>query len=299
MIDDVTLLRPLWLIALPGLLFLAVLMRRRRAGLGDWNRVLDPDLLRALRALGHVDETAGVWRGAAALSAAGLLVLALAGPALERRDAAAFRNLDGVVFVIDASPSMTDSPRWPALQTMGRFGVAALGSRPGALVVFGGDSYIASEMTGDLLQLGQTLSLIEPGTVPDKGSRPERGLAQAAMLLRESDVLAGDVVLFSDGGGLGQAALTEAAALAGQGARLSVVSTGDLGPEVQTLVATGGGRLFTLTETDAFAAYLREQARDRLERQDYPLLFWSDYGRAVLLFALVPVLLLLRKRGAA
>jgi Ca-activated chloride channel family protein len=298
-IEHVSLLRPLWLIVLPALVVFAILMRQRRAGLGDWDRVLDPAMLRALRALGRVDEAGNARRGLAALSAAALVVLALAGPALERRDAAAFRNLDGVVFVLDASPSMTGSDRWPALQTMGRFGISALGSRPGALVVFGGDSYIASEMTGDHVQLGQTLSLIDAATVPDAGSRPERGLAQAAMLLREADVLAGDVVLFTDGGGLGQAALQEAAGLVAQGARLSMVSLADPGPEIRTLAATGQGRIFALTDTDALAAFMAEDARDRLEKQDYPLLFWSDYGRFLLLAALIPALLLFRRRGLA
>ena len=295
--EHVTLLRPLWLLAVPCLLVLAIVLRRRSAGLGDWDRVLDPGLLSAMRALGHVDTAAAGRRGMAALCAAAAIALALAGPAFERRDAAAFRNLDGVVFVIDASPSMVDSDRWPAVLTMGRFGIASLGSRPGALVVFGGDSYIVSEMSGDLRELGQTLPLIDAKTVPDPGSRPERGLAQAALLLREADVLAGDVVLFTDGGGLGQGALQEAAALAQQGARLSVVSAGGLGPDVQTLAATGQGRVFILSDTDAFAAFLAEEARDRLERQDYPLLFWSDMGRMLLLAALFPVLLLFRRRS--
>lgn len=296
---DISLLRPLWLIALPALVALAVVLRRRRAGLGDWDRVLDPAMLRALRALGRVDEAGSARRGLMALIAAGLVVVALAGPALERRDAAAFRNLDGVIFAIDASASMVESARWPALQTMGRFGVAALGSRPGALLVFGGDSYVASDMTGDLRQLGQTLSLIDAGTVPDKGSRPERALAQAALILEEADVLAGDVVLFSDGGGLGSAALTKAGELAARGARVSVVSLDVPGPDVQALAATGQGRVFTLNETDAFAAFLAQDARDRLEKQDFPLLFWSDYGRLLLLAALIPVLLLFRRRGVA
>ncbi|WP_146591114.1 vWA domain-containing protein [Puniceibacterium confluentis] len=295
--DAFSLLRPQWLMVLPALVALWLVMRRRSAGLGDWNRVMDPAMLRALRALGRVDEAGASRRGICALTAAGLIVLALAGPALERRDAAAFRNLDGVVFVIDASPSMTGSGFWPALQTMGRFGVAALGSRPGALVIFGGDSYVGAEMSGDLRQLGQTLSLVDAETVPDKGSRPERGLAQAAMLLREAEVLAGDVVLFSDGGGLGPAALQEAGRLAEQGARVSVIHVGDPNPELQALAATGQGRIFGLSETDAFAAFLGEQARDRLEKQDYPLLFWADFGRFLLLLALFPALLLFRRRG--
>lgn len=36
----------------------------------------------------------------------------------------------------------------------------------------------------------------------------------------------------------------------------------------------------------------------RLERQDYPLIFWSDMGRYLLLLAAVPMLLMFRRQGA-
>ncbi|KMK65186.1 hypothetical protein [Puniceibacterium sp. IMCC21224] len=296
---DLSLLRPLWLIALPALAVLAVLVRRRRTGLGDWDKVVDPALMAGLRALGRIDQQGAARRGMGALVAAGLIMLALAGPAIERRDAAAFRNLDGVVFVLDASPSVLQSDRWPQLLTMGRFGTGALGSRPGGLVVFAGDAYVAMDLTGDTRQLGQMLAVVDDDTLPDPGSRPERGLALAARMLSEAEVLAGDVVLLTDGGGLGAGAMEEAARIKGQGGRLSVVSLGSLGPEIQTLAATGGGQIFGLHETDAFAAFLAGQGRDRLEKQDYPLLFWADYGRWLLVLAMIPVLMLFRRRGMA
>lgn len=295
-IADLSLLRPLWLIVLPGLVVVALILRRRQVGIGDWNRVVDPALLAALRALGRVEDQAVGRRGTVALIAAGLITLALAGPAIERRDAAAFRNLDGVVFVLDASPSVTESDRWPALQAMGRFGIAALGSRPAGLIVFGGDAYVATDMTGDTPQLGLTFSLIDKDTVPNPGSRPERGLELAARMLRDADVLAGDVVLLSDGGGFGPGALEQAAAIAAQGARLSVVAT-LRSPEIETLAATGGGQVFDLDQTDDLAGFVRISGRERLEKQDYPLLFRADYGRYLLILALFVVLALFRRRG--
>lgn len=297
-LDDLSLLRPLWLLAVPALIGLGLLLRRRRAGLGDWDRVVDPAMMQALRALGQVDDRSAARRGVAALIAAALITLALAGPAVERRDAAAFRNLDGVVFVLDASRSLLESERWPAMQTMGRFGISALGSRPAALVVFGGDAYVATDMTGDTGQLGLTFSLIDADTLPNPGSRPERGLELAAQILREADVLAGDVILLSDGGGFGPAAIEQAGLIAGQGARLSVVALERSAP-VETLARTGGGQVFGLEQTDALAAFLRESGRERLEQQDYPLLFWADFGRWLLILALLPVLLMFRRRGGA
>ncbi len=293
---DLTLLRPFWLLALPVLWALALWLRRRRGSLGDWGRVADPQLLRALYALGQVAPGVVGVPGRAALAVAALTVLALAGPAVERRDALSFRNLDGVVFVVDVSPSAIENPRWPQLLTMGRFGVSALGSRPAGLVVFAGDAYVATDMTADTAQLGQTLTILGPGTVPDPGSRPERGLQLAALMLREAEVLAGDVVLLTDGGGLGPKSLAAAAEITRRGARLSIVQVDPISAETETHVAIGGGRAFALADTDALAAWLSGAARTQLERQDYPLLFWHDLGRWLLILALLPAIVMFRRR---
>ncbi|WP_232824892.1 vWA domain-containing protein [Primorskyibacter marinus] len=296
MIGDLTLLRPLWLLALPVIAVLAVWLYRHQGGIGGWERAVRPELLRAMAALGRVETRRDRLPLMAALGAAFIAVLALSGPAVERRDAVSFRNLDGVVLVVDASPSVTESPRWQDLVTMGRFGIASLGSRPGGMVVFAGDAYVATDLTADHKQLGQTLSLIDPETVPDPGSRPERGLDLADVLLTEAEVLAGDVVLFTDGAGLGPDSLTVAERIAAQGARLSIVAFGPSTPEMEAHAAIGGGTLMSLDAPDELSDWVTGQARDRLEQQSYPLLFWRDLGRALLAFALVPLLLLFRRQ---
>ncbi|EBA06951.1 vWA domain-containing protein [Sagittula stellata] len=293
----VTLLRPEWLLLLPLLAGLGWWLHRQRGQLGGWERAANPALLQALAALGRVSHSRGGTGLFAALGAAAIGILALSGPAQERRDAVSFRNLDGAVFVIDASPSVTGSDRWSQLQTMGRFGVSALGTRPGGLVVYAGDAYVASDLTRDLRQLGQTVSVIDAETVPDKGSRPGRGLALATQMLEDGQVLAGDVVLFTDGAGLGPDTLAEAQAIAARGARLSVVTLNAPSAETETLSRVGNGRTFTLDQTDAFARFLSEDARTRLEAQDFPLLFQRDFGRYLLALALLPLLLLFRRRA--
>ncbi|WP_424971734.1 VWA domain-containing protein [Dinoroseobacter sp. S76] len=295
---ELTLLRPGWLLALGALVGIGWWLLRRRGGLGDWQRAVDPALLAAMTALGRVDSQSSRGPLWALLAALAVILLALSGPALERRDTLSYRNLDGVLFLVDASPSVTEDARWPQMLTMGRFGLASLGTRPGGLIVYGGDAYVATDMTGDHLQLGQTFSLLSPEIVPDGGSRPERALALAAQLLADAEVIAGDVVLFTDGDGLGPASLQAAAAIAEQGARLSLVSLLEPRPAFATHAAAGQGAVFTLEETDAFSDWMREEARTRLEAQDYPLLFWKDMGRYLLALALLPLLLLFRK-GAA
>lgn len=291
---SLTLLRPEWLLALLPLALAARLFWSRRSGIGAWEAIADPALLGAMTALGHVERAQSRRPFFAAFAAMALAVVALAGPAMERRDAPSFRNLDGVLFVVDASASVTEDARWPQMLTMGRFGLSALGSRPGGLIVYAGDAYSAIDMTHDHLQLGQTLSLIAPDTVPDKGSRPERGLELAASLLRQAEVIAGDVVLFTDGAGLGSNSRNAALEIARLGARLSVV-TPVAGAAAIGHAEAGAGRVFTLEETEALGDWLSDDARRRLERRSFPLLIWADFGRYVLILALLPLLLLFRR----
>lgn len=295
---DLILLRPWWLLALPVLVVIGWWLMVRRGGMGDWHRAADPALLQAMAALGRVDRSSSRLPLVACLTLATLCVLALSGPALERRDTLSFRNLDGVLFVVDASDSMTEHLRWPQIQTMGRFGIASLGTRPGGLIVFAGDAYATTDMTLDHLQLGQTLSLIDAEMVPDPGSRPDRALSLAVRLLGGAEVIAGDVILLTDGAGLGPASLREAEALSMNGARLSLIALEAPDAAFATHARAGGGRVFTLEQTDDLAIWLQDDARTRLAAQDYPLLFWKDIGRFLLFLALFPLLLLFQRREA-
>ncbi len=295
---DITLLRPLWLLVLPLLAGAGWWFWSRIGGFGDWDRATDPALMRAMAAIGRIEVSATRLPLIALLATVGICVLALSGPAVERRDAQSFRNLDGVLFLVDASASVTEDARWPQMLTMGRFGVGALGSRPGGIIVFAGDAYVATDITMDHRQLGQTFSLIDADTVPDRGSRPERALALAQQRIEEADVLAGDVVLFTDGAGLGPASLLQAAGLAERGTRVSLVALGAPSPDMATHASAGGGAVFTLEQTDDLGRWLASDARMRLERTEYPVLFWRDLGRYVLFLALVPLLLLFRREAA-
>ncbi|WP_170335208.1 vWA domain-containing protein [Ruegeria arenilitoris] len=295
---EFTLLRPLWLLALPGVAGLAWWVLSRARGFGAWDKVADAALIKAMAAIGRIEGAAFPLAPIVLLLVAGLSVVALTGPAVERRDAQTYRNLDGVLFLVDASASVVGNERWPQMLTMGRFGVGALGSRPGGIIVFAGDAYVATDMTTDHRQLGQTFSLIAADTVPDKGSRPERALALSARRMDEAGILAGDVVLFTDGEGLGAESLQHVAALAGRDVRVSLVAMADLSAQMQTHARVGGGAVFTLDQTDELGQWLAQDTAARLEKADYPVLFWHDLGRYILVLALFPMLLLFWRERA-
>ncbi|MDK3075315.1 VWA domain-containing protein [Sedimentitalea sp. JM2-8] len=303
--DDIALLRPFWLASLPLILVLAVLVRRRYAQLGEWSRRIDPHLMAAMERLGRVGRAGGAGATLAPFLAAGLICLGLLGPAVKRGDGASFRNLDGVIYVMDISRSMTEDETWQDVVTLARSGLNVLGSRPAALIVYGGDSYEAAALTTDHLQLGQTMSLLEAGTMPDAGSRPALALRQAASVLARSDILAADVVLFSDGAGFGPEAVAAGRSIADRGARLIVVQvpttvSGDIRPDAgawSALANAGPATFLRLEDFERLTALLAEDAGKRLDRQEFGLAFWTDHGRLLLIPALLALIGLFRREA--
>lgn len=300
---DFVILRPFWAIALPVVIGLMVWRLRRAGQPGDWQTTIDPHLLTAMTALGQVETGRHRLASAVPFVVAVAVVLALMGPALEKREAQTFRNLDGVVFVIDVSGSVVRDESWPKLVNVARAGLSVLGSKPAALIVYGGDTYLASPLTTDHVQLGQTVSLLDEDTMPDRGNRPALALERAADVLEAADILAGDVVLMTDGEGLDETAIRSAQRIAGMGGRLSVVvsqTTVSGAPPVgqaifDTLTRVGRGRVYDTSDLAAFMSDFGDSSAARLERQDLQLLLLVDYGRYLLLLALLPALMFFRR----
>ncbi|MEL6477848.1 MAG: vWA domain-containing protein [Pseudomonadota bacterium] len=294
-------LRPWWLALLPVAAGLAWALRHRAGRLGAWEQAVDPHLMRAMRRQGRVASDRG---GRSLLPPAllALLALALAGPAVERRNQPAFRNLDAVLLVIDLSPSIVESGRFTDMLTAARLIVAEAGrgARQAGAVVYAGDAYLASALTTDTRALGGMIALLTAETLPDPGSRPARGLDLAAELLQEAQILSGDVVLLSDGGGLDPETTARARSLAESGRALSTLHIGiGQNPALEALAEAGGGAFGDLADPGAVLAQLSDRRATRLAESGYEQLVTQDLGRWVLLLALLPALLLLPGREDA
>ncbi|ACA15903.1 von Willebrand factor type A [Methylobacterium sp. 4-46] len=307
MSDALTLLRPWWLLALPLLGLLAWRAAFRAAPLGDWVRAIEPRLLAGLTARGAVLPGRRRAGQAALLATAALLALALAGPAVQRGDAAGFRNLDATILVMDLSRSVAEGGRLDEVRGVAQSLAEAAGTRQVALVVYAGDAYLAATPTTDREALGTILFALDGATVPDRGSRPARGLALARRTLAEMGAVGADVVLVSDGGGVDEAARREASGLSGDGHRLHAlfVPTPALPPEaprpdrpaLDRLAAAGGGVAADLDAPAPVLGAVGETAARHLADGGLAVLAWQDLGRWLLLGALAPALLLFR-RGA-
>lgn len=299
------LLRPYWLLAVPLVALLAWHAHRRRGALASWGRILDPKLVPALEALGHVTSTRRGLRVLLLAATAALAVLALTGPATRKDQAPAFRNLDTVFLVVDLSDSMTRGGALDDLQAAAAHVLSDSSGRPVALLVFAADAYLASAPTEDPATLETIVSVLDAETMPDAGSRPDRALRLVREMLARAEKRRTDVLLISDGGGVNAETLHEAELLHGLGARVSAIY---VAPTARTygmpaprrdalddLARRGGGLLADAGESGRVVALLRESSSAAISA-DMAALTFEDHGRLVLLLALVPALLLFRRR---
>jgi len=304
-LDAFAVLRPWWFLAIPVVALLALRAAWRAAPLGDWGRAVDPALMAHLARAGAVLGGKRQANRAAAL-AAGAIALALTGPAVERQETATFRNLDETVIVLDLSRSVTEGGNLQGVRQAAAAIAEAAGTRAVSLVVYAGDAYLAASPTTDRDSLGTTLFALDADTVPDRGSHPERGLALAHRTLAEADVVAADVVLITDGDGIGAAADREARALADRGWRLQALFVpadkplppGAPKPDraaLEALVRAGGGNIADIAAPGAVLDAVGAGTAQHLAAGGYGVLAYADLGRWLLLIAALPALALFRR----
>lgn len=304
--SGLVLLRPWWLCGLLAAALAALWLRRRRLG-ADWAGVTDPALLPVLRRLGLVSDGRRDGSALLALAAAGLLSLALAGPALMRPGAIAYRALDPLILVLDLSPSVVAgaAPLNDLKAAAARILTGANG-RPVGIMVYAADAYLASAPTSDADSLQGLVAVLARDTMPVAGSRPDIALSMARDLFRGKDgpgLGGADLVVISDGGGVGERAAEEAARLASDGARvwalsLPRVATGAPAPDHDGLAALARrGKGAALPAADV--AQLLERiaaARDmRLARDPATRAAWRDLGPWLLPFVLAALWPLFRR----
>lgn len=300
------LLRPWWLVAVPAIIGLRYFGLPPRTGLDGWDRAVDHKLLAGLAQRGAVVPRTGRSMQAPVLSAV-IIALALVGPALQRQSTSAFRNLDGTVIVFDVSRSMEVGGHLREARNAARAIVEAADSRQVALIIYAGDAYLVSPFTTDHEELSTTMLALDGQTVPDPGSRPTRALALARQTLAEANIAHGDVVLISDGGGIDAATLQEAAALAKSGhpltilfvpAKLPMPDTAPLPDRtmVDALAIAADAVTGDVFDLGSATAQLGSRPAMRLGQGDYAVLAWRDYGRFLVAAALLPALLLFRRR---
>lgn len=194
-------IRPYWLLLLPLAVIMPWLWKRTRRPSGDWTAVCDPHLLRWL----SVSQASGTTRvGGRWLAGAAVLisVLALAGPSWQKLPDSSFSARDARVIVLDVSRSMLAQDLRPNRLTRARFRLADLLEMTAegqvGLVAFAGDAYVVSPLTSDMNTIANLLPALQSDIVPVAGSRVDRALVMAAVLLGRAGLSRGEILLVTD-----------------------------------------------------------------------------------------------------
>ena len=96
-----------------------------------------------------------------------------------------------------------------------------MAGRPVGLILYAGEAYNVAAPTADPATLESQISVLDPETMPDEGSRPAGAMAMAREMM--GGLQRADLVLITDGGGFDSAARAEAERLAGAGVRVSAL----------------------------------------------------------------------------
>lgn len=297
--DGLIVLRPWWLLAWLPLAGLMLVRARRLPDAGGWERVMGRDMLGAMQALGHLGGRQPLWQRLLAPVTLALLIAAMAGPALPRTDAPVLAQADAVVLAVDLSPSVAQGAGLDQARLAAAGLSQALSGRPLGLVLYGGEAFTASAPTLDVGTLQTQIGVLDADTMPGKGSRPAAAIGMAAQML--AGLPRADLVLISDGGGVDAQAVAEADRLAAKGVRLWVLrltgraADASAPPDDALDGLVRGGEVFPWDATDRLADRLARSGgsvRDPILQA----LHYRDLGPFLAMLALLPLLVMLRRR---
>ena len=197
-------IRPWWLLAVLPALAPLLLLRRRRISAGQWQRVVDPQLLPFLL---DQQQTGKQQRSASAspllILAAILTALALAGPAWEKLPQPVQKNQDALIILLDMSASMGAQDLKPsrAVRAIQKITDILRARRDGqtALVVYAGDAHTVTPLTDDTSTIENLLPSLSPFIMPSPGSRPDKAIQLAQQLAADAGVHKARLLLVTDG----------------------------------------------------------------------------------------------------
>jgi Ca-activated chloride channel family protein len=197
---DLHFLRPLWLLALlPALLLIWVLWQRRADV--PWRNVIAPHLLPHLLAGNGAPESR--LRPLHLLAAFWLLaVIALAGPAWERKPAPFAEQRAPLVIVLYVGESMLAEDVQPTRLERATHKIHDLlelrrGAKT-ALVAYAGSAHMVMPLTTDARLIEEFAGELSPGLMPRPGNAPAEALALATQLLQQADVGGGNILMITD-----------------------------------------------------------------------------------------------------
>jgi Ca-activated chloride channel family protein len=193
-------IRPLWLAALPAIVCVWWLVRRRDALQASAGRFLAPHLSEALTINRNARRGLRAVDGVAVTAI--LLALATAGPTWSRQASPWYAETAPVVVAVEVSDSMRANDLQPTRLDRARFKIldliaARTGSRT-ALIAYAGSAHTVMPPTTDAEVLRPFLESLDPAIMPTGGANAAAVLPLARSLLGEA-AATGTLLFVNDG----------------------------------------------------------------------------------------------------
>ena len=194
-------IRPWWLLGMIPITLLVVLLWRRQAAYGNWQRVISPNLLPHLMK-GYSGRP----------SRAPLMLLlvcwllaciAMAGPTWRKLPQAVQKKVNAQVIVLDLSLSMYSTDLEPSRLIRARMKLTDILHRTHegltALVVYAGTAHVVTPLTDDTNTILSMVNALSPDIMPVRGSDPVAAIKKALQVLKQGGLDEGRILLITDG----------------------------------------------------------------------------------------------------
>lgn len=199
-----------------------------RQSLGNWEPIVDKHLMPFV--LSGQQGQRGLWSSVWLSLALLLAVVAMAGPAWEKREVPVFQNQQALVVAMDFSTSMRAEDEKPDRMTVARFKLLDLLKNrtdgQTALIVFAGDAFVVSPLTDDRATIEEQVKYLTPDIMPAQGSLLTPAIQRADDLLKQAGMSKGNILLLTDGSADVEQAQQAAATSARQGYPVSILAIG-------------------------------------------------------------------------
>ncbi|VVM78825.1 hypothetical protein PS631_02220 [Pseudomonas fluorescens] len=190
-------LRPLWLLAVPLLVWLLFKLWHRRKRAGRWQMILPAQFHAVLLGGGSGSNSKLPW---IALGGAWLLiVLALLGSSWQRVEETRQRPADPLVIMLELTPQMLAEDSTPNRLEQARRKILDLlehrRDSQTALVVYAGSAHTLVPLSDDLGTTRNLLEAIDPSIMPQPGQRADLAVQKGLALLAQSGLGQGRLLL--------------------------------------------------------------------------------------------------------
>ncbi len=222
-------LRPEWLFGIPALVALAVQLARGKLGAGNWETVIDAELMPYV--LSRDPGRGTDYRWLLMVLGGVIALVAMAGPAWERIEQPVYRSEQAMVVALDLSRSMDAQDVAPSRLRRAKLKILDMLERresgQTALVVYSANAFTVTPLTTDTDTIAALVNSLGTDIMPSRGSFPEIAIAKGRQLLDQANAGFGEVLLVTDGGS-SPAADEAARELKSAGYTLSILGVGTI-----------------------------------------------------------------------